>query len=138
MWLKVGGFALVAGFLGLLIWLYGGSRYKTGRADEAAAWQGEVAKAERRIADLRVANERLVAEGLSKYVERIEVIKPVAIRSKETVVRYAQTPAGAAQCLAPERVRGIEQDRAALFPALAQPASSGTPAVPADGAPQER
>jgi hypothetical protein len=135
---KIGGAAAALLAAYLLVTMYGGARYKSGKADEAAAWQKQVAAQERNMADLRAENERLGAAALNKYVERIETFKPVLVTNKETVTRYAQTPAGAVQCLSAERVLGITETRTALFPSFAKTPGQSDPALPPDSAAERR
>jgi hypothetical protein len=74
------------------------------------------------IADLRVANERKVTDATTRYVTTQERLQPIIIRSFEEARDYAQTPAGAVQCLAADRVRSIEESAAAL--GLSPPAAA--------------
>lgn len=131
MWLKIGGFALVAGLLGLLIFLYGGSRENIGRNKERAIWQGKVAEANAaRLAgyQLGIAQQR---EAETVYQRTIETkIVPVTRTIIERAAAYAQTPAGQLVCLAPDRVLALAEARSTLFPAPAPaPAGGGLAAL---------
>jgi hypothetical protein len=121
---KIGGIALACAAAFLLVRMYGGAREATGRHEEAAAWQAKVTEAER---------GRLVAfqQGLARrdqaetvYRETIRQLPPITNTIVERTTRYAETPAGAARCLEPDRVLGIEQVRGSLFPATAAPATA--------------
>jgi hypothetical protein len=120
------------GLAGFLLTRYGAAQRDAGKQEERVVWQDKVVAAERHIADLRAANERRVAAAQGKYVERIETFKPVLVTNKETVTRYAQTPAGAVQCLSAERVLGISETRAALFSSLAIAPGEGSATLPPD------
>jgi hypothetical protein len=128
MWLKVGGFALVAGLLGLLIWLYGGSKYKTGRADERTEWQAVVAKAEREKLAAYQQGVASVMGADARYIETVRTqIVPVTKTIIERSTAYAATPEGAAVCLPADRVSLLDATRGTLFPAPAAPAPDRTP-----------
>lgn len=106
---------MIAALAGFIITLYGKARFNAGILQERVAWTEIVAKAERKVADQRVATERRVVDAVERYAERVSSAEPLVVHSKETVTRYAQTPAGAVVCLAADRLLGIEADRAALF-----------------------
>lgn len=109
-WLKIGGAALIA----FAIWQYGNGRYADGRETERAKWEALAQDNAATIADLRVANAQREASAANAYAARLESMDPIIIRSTDTVTRYAQTPAGAAQCLAADRVLDIDATAAAL------------------------
>lgn len=131
MWTRILGGAGVLALALALAWLYGNARYDAGRSAgtvaEADKWRKKVDEQSAQIADLRVANERRVAQATGNFTERITEIQPVIVRSTETVTRYANTPVGAAQCLSADRVSGIDADAAALGlqPATAAPSGDG-------------
>lgn len=132
---KIGGaaVALVAAYF--LVTMYGRARYQEGRSVEAASWQGEATKAEQaKFAAYRLGlQQRDAAQTI--YRETITRLQPIEQRIIERTTDYARTPAGRALCLAADRVRGIEQTRAALFPATAAPDPGGAPrALPANAA----
>jgi len=126
MWFKIGGFALVAGLLGLLIWLYGGARYHAGEANERTKWEGKVAEAnaaQLKGYQLGIANQR---QAETVYQRTIETkLVPVTRTIIERAAAYAQTPDGQRVCLPPDRVLALTQARSALFPAPAPTAPSG-------------
>ncbi|MBY8826132.1 hypothetical protein [Sphingomonas colocasiae] len=117
MWAKLAAGAGILALAAFAIWMFGNARHDAGRLAEAAKWQAEVRVRDQRIADLRVENERRETASAVRYAERLAAIDPIILRSTERVIQYAQTPAGRAACLAADRVRGIEADAAALFPA---------------------
>lgn len=125
MWFKIGGGLLIAGLLGLLIWLYGGARYHAGQADERTVWQGKVAEANAaRLAGYQqgIALQR---EGETRYERTVtEKIVPVTRTIIERATAYAQTPAGQLVCLPADRVLALTEARSTLFPAPA-PATPG-------------
>lgn len=114
-----------------LAWMHGNARYDAGQSAEAAKWQAAIAAKERQIADLRVGQERRVADATAAFADRIMAMRPVIVRSTDTVTKYAQTPAGAALCLSADRVLGIDADAAALglySPGAAEGADRPVPA----------
>lgn len=125
---KLGGVALGCLAAWFLITQYGKARYGTGRADEASAWQAKVVEAER--GRLKAFQDGLAQRDRAEtiYRETIRTLPPITNTIVERATRYAETPAGAAMCLDPIRVLGIEQTRATLFPATAAPApTAGSP-----------
>lgn len=113
-----------------LAWMHGNARYDAGELAERANWKDVVAAKEREIADLRVGNEQRVAQAVVSYADKITAMKPIIVRSTDTVTRYAQTVAGAAQCLSSDRVLGIDADAAALGLRPPSPAGGGETGVP--------
>lgn len=136
---KIGGGLLVAGLLGLAIWLYGGARYAAGQSAgtsaERSLWQDKVVQAERDKLAAYQAGVRSVQTADARYVETIrEKVVPITKTIVERTTAYAATPDGASICLAPDRVRWLEQTRSALFPpAPAAPAGRTDAAVQGDG-----
>lgn len=132
----LGGAGAVALAL-VLIWLYGSARFDAGKFEgtlsESRKWQARVDQLTAQVADLRVANERKAAQAAGRYVETIQRIQPIVVRSSQEVRDYAETPAGAVVCLAADRVRGIDADAAALGLQAAPAADSGDAALPANG-----
>jgi hypothetical protein len=127
MWLKLGGGFLILAVIGLAIWLYGGARYKQGKADEAQAWTQKVVQAER---DKLAAYQAGVARGQAAEAGYHETIRERVVPITKTIIEraaaYAQTPDGSSLCLPAERVSWLEQTRSSLFPSAAPaPASSG-------------
>jgi len=126
-----GALALAA----FLVIMYGNSRAHGGELEERGKWQAAQLVAEKTNGDQRVANEQRVTAAVAGWAQRFADRQPIILRSHDTVTAYAQTPAGAALCLAPERVYGIDALDRALFPA-GTPAGAGAAAVPAPaGAP---
>lgn len=130
---KIGGVAIALVAAYFLVTMYGGARYDAGKADERTIWQAKVVEAERgKLAAFQagLAQQR-GAETI--YRETIRQLPPITNTIVERAVRYEQTPAGAAVCLDPVRVRLIAETRAALFPTAAPaPAGSGNGTMPSD------
>lgn len=106
-----------------LAWLYGAARHDTGELAERVKWKDVVAAKERELAALRIGNEQRVTAAVASFADKMTALQPVIVRSTDTVTKYAQTPAGAVECLSADRVHGIDADAAALglFPAPAAP-----------------
>lgn len=128
-WGRILGGAGVLALALALVWLYGNARYDAGKSvatlAEARKWQKTVDEQSARIADLRVANERKVAQATTRYVETREQLQPIIVKSNESVRDYANTPSGAVQCLSSDRVHGIDANAAALGLQPAAAAASG-------------
>lgn len=97
---------------------------------ERTAWTAEIERAERQRADIERQHADRITEATAAYADRLASRQPIIIRSTDTVRTYAQTDAGRARCLGPDRVRGIAEDRAALHSE-----EPGTPARGADAMP---
>lgn len=125
---KIGGGFLILAVIGLAIWLYGGARYKAGRADERTAWQGELVKAERAklAAYQQGVDSVLAADADYQEIVRTQIV-PVTKTIIERSTAYAATPEGAAVCLPADRVSLLVQTRGTLFPAAAAPAAGRSP-----------
>jgi hypothetical protein len=125
MWLKLGGGFLILAVIGLAIWLYGGARYKQGKADEAQAWTQKVVQAER---DKLAAYQAGIARGQAAEVGYHETIRERVVPITKTIIEraaaYAQTTDGSSLCLPAERVSWLEQTRSALLPPSPTPATS--------------
>lgn len=81
-----------------------------------------------------LANANRTTAAVATYADKTAALQPLIVRSTDTVTRYAETPAGRATCAAADRVSGIDQLDASLFPAAgaragAVPADTGTPAA---------
>jgi hypothetical protein len=137
MWTRILGGAGVLTLALALAWLYGNARYEAGKSAgklaEAGKWQKRVDEQSARIADLRVANERKVTGATVRYVKTREQIQPIIMQSNERVREYAATPSGAVQCLASDRVYGIDTNAAAL--GLQPAAASGDETLHSDADP---
>lgn len=92
------------------------------------------ANAERDAARTETAHVQRVAAAAASYADQAAARDPIIIRSTDTVRTYAQTDAGRARCLGPDRVRGIAEDRAALHPEDTGSPARGADAVPAGDA----
>lgn len=79
---------------------------------------------------------RALADASSNYATRLADSQPLILRSKDTVREFAQTDAGRVACLAPDRVRGIEDYDRALGDTAAASPSLGPVPDPAAPAPR--
>lgn len=120
-----GALALALG----LSWMHGNARYEAGRLAERSAWQKVAATKEAEITDLRISGERDRAAATKGFADALAAQEPIIIRSTDTVTRYELTPAGAALCLAADRVLGIDADAAALGLEAGPTAGNGNGAV---------
>lgn len=134
MWLKIGGGLMVLAVIGLVVWLYGGARYKQGKSDERTAWQAKVVEAERQKLVAYQAGVASVQRADANYIETIrEKVVPITKTIIERTAAYAATPEGAAICLLADRVSLLSETRSALFPTSAPSSTSGsTQVVPAE------
>lgn len=101
---------------------------------ERAAWTAEIERAARQRSEIERQHADRVTEAATTYADRLASRQPIIIRSTDTVRTYAQTDAGRARCLGPDRVRGIAEDRAALHPEEPGTAPRGADALPAGDA----
>lgn len=101
---------------------------------ERTAWTAEIERAERQRADIERQHADRITQATAAYADRLADRQPIIIRSTDTVRTYAQTDAGRARCLGPDRVRGIAEDRAALHPEEPAAAPRSADAVPAGDA----
>jgi len=111
-----------------LISAYGEARYQSGLAE------GQL----KQVPGILVANEKATRAGLDARDRIIAAdgtrdaelgrLLPEILSAQDKVATYAASTAGRADCLGPDRVRGIEADRLALFPAAA-PSQAGTGAA---------
>lgn len=88
----------------------------------------EKAKDEAASAEEKASFAEKGREAAQAYAKKIEDRQPIILHSKETVTRYAQTTDGNMPCLPSDRVRGIEEDRDALF----ANSKGGASSLPAD------
>jgi hypothetical protein len=114
MWLRIVAGAGALALAAFLIWVYGNARENAGELSERVKWQAASAVSARRIADLELQLANSVNEAQAAHIERTIRMEPVIVRSTNTIREIRTDPALAAICLAPERVRGIEGDAAAL------------------------
>ncbi len=134
MWWKLATGGVLIALAGFLIILYGKARYNAGQLQERVAWSEATARTAKQTAKREAAMSARVVDAVERYAERVSSAEPVVVRSKETVTRYAATPAGTVLCLAADRVLGIEADRAALFAGYPAAAQGGFATVPPDPA----
>lgn len=115
---------------GIAIWLYGNAREHGGKLEERVKWQELVRKRDREIADINAANAKRWSDAFVTYAGKENAIQPIIIQGQAAVREFAQTPAGAVQCLAADRVRGIEASAAQLGLDAPSAASGGNGALP--------
>jgi len=141
MWGKLLTVLVVTGIIGAVTFLgwrvvtaYGDARYAAGKDDAKLEQMPAIIAANEAAAKQAISGimDQLTAE--RAHSATVERLAGLIATQEEKVDAYAQTVAGRAACLAPDRVRGIEDDRAALFPpATAAPAAGGQPRpLPAD------
>jgi hypothetical protein len=92
--------------------------------------QAELASRDRDAAIAAKANADRARQAAEGDATRLAAMQPLIVRSTDTVRTYAETPDGRAACLAPDRVRGLDDLDASIHAASAAPAGEG--AVPAD------
>lgn len=114
----------IIALLSFLLWLYGHSKYLEGRNEERAKWEAAQQVADKEILRLNVALVTSQLTAMTSYQEKLSAQEPIILHDRQTIERFAATPAGAVQCLDPDRVRGIED--AAAERGLAHPASTGS------------
>lgn len=120
-----------------LIEAYGDARYRNGVADGQLKQLPGVIAANQQAAQAGLdARDRVIAADGARDAVLGRLI-PQILSAQDKVTAYAASAAGRADCLGPDRVRGIEADRLALFPAATpDPADGGTTgSVPADPTP---
>jgi len=136
--LMIGAVALLTAALfaylgGRLIDAYGEARYQSGLAEGQLKQMPDVLAANQKVAQAGFdARDRVIAADGARDAELGRLI-PQILSAQDRVSAYAASAAGRAGCLGPDRVRGIEDDRAALFPASAAdaPGRRGTGPLPA-------
>lgn len=130
--------AALFAFLGdRLITAYGEARYQSGLANGQLKQMPNILAASQRATQAGLdARDRVIAADNARDTT-LGRLFPQILLAQDKVTAYAASAAGRADCLGPDRVRGIETDRLALFPAAApDPAAGGaTGSVSADGAP---
>jgi hypothetical protein len=134
---KILGIGLGLALIALAIWQYGNSRYDKGHTDAELTYVKANSAAsiayERRINDIQNGWWQRYSTAQQTFADNQQRQDPIILRSTEKVIQYAQTDAGRVNCLASDRVQGINLDRAALFAPADTTASTGsTPAVPAN------
>lgn len=95
------------------------SKIADSRDKQIAAMQLEASKQS-------AANDKRLSDASIAYAARLAAVEPVIVHSTNTVREYAQTPAGGALCLAPDRVRGIDDLDRSLADIAATSESAGT------------
>jgi hypothetical protein len=82
---------------------------------ERAECARDKALAGEQAAKTEAANANRKSAAVETHERTTLQMQPIILSSKEAANAYAQTPAGRAPCLDPERVRAILDTRAALF-----------------------
>ena len=85
----------------------------------------DVGAAQLGAAQAEIANGKTTLAAVSTYADKTAALQPIVVRSTDTVTRYAETPAGRALCLAPDRVSGLDQLDRELFPTTAPGEGAG-------------
>ena len=115
---------------------YGEARYQSGLAEgQLKQMPGIIAANISAVQAGLDARDRVIAADGRRDAELGRLL-PQILSAQDKVTAYAASAAGRAACLGSDRVRGIETDRTALFPA-ATPGSTGsssTGPVPPDAA----
>jgi len=116
---------------------YGEARYQSGLADGQLKQMPVILAANEKVTQTALdARDRIIAADGTRDAELGRLL-PEILSAQDKVTTYAASTAGRADCLGPDRVRGIEADRLALFPAPT-PSEAGSDAarpVPTDAAP---
>jgi len=119
-----------------LIQAYGEARYQGGLADGQLRQVPAILAANDKAAQAALdARDRVIAADDTRDTTLWRLI-PQILSAQDKVTAYAASAAGRADCLGPDRVRGIEADRATLFgaPPASRPGGSAAGPVPADAA----
>lgn len=104
----IGSGAVASLLIAALSWAWARAE-DSGFAKAQILWEQRVADAERSNLQLQSRIEGRTIAALDSYIRGQAEIRPIEAVSREKVILYAQTSAGRQPCLAPERVRGIEQ-----------------------------
>jgi len=113
---------------------YGDARYQGGLADGQLKQVPGILAANARAAQAGLdARDRVIAADGTRDAELGRLL-PQILSAQDKVTAYAASAAGRAVCLGPDRVRDIETDRSALFPAAVPDPAHGRQAgsMPAD------
>jgi hypothetical protein len=118
--------AALCAYLGhVLIAGYGTARYRQGLAEARAERLPQILSANRAATKAALdARDRLIAAEAAR-ADQAARLTALIRRSDEEVGAYETSDAGRAGCLDAGRVRAIEANRAALFPAIPAPETSG-------------
>lgn len=85
----------------------------------------DIGAAQLGAAKAETASTKTLLSAVQTFADRTAALKPLVVRSTDTVTRYAETPAGRASCLAADRVSGIDELDASLWPAAAADPGQG-------------
>jgi len=139
MWSKI--VASAAGLLAMalavflclrLVTAYGDARRAAGRAEAEVAQLPAILAANAAAARAEIRGRDNVLAADQRSADELARILPLVLAANEKVSSYAQTATGRIPCLDADRVRGIETDRAALFPTARDTPEGFAGPVPAD------
>ena len=124
-------FALAA-FLGhALIRAYGAAERGAGRAEAEAAQLPAILATHEAAAHADLTARAKIIASQQNSADELARILPLIVAANDKVTTYAKSDAGRAPCLSADRVRGIEADRAALFPTSRDLAGDNAGPLPA-------
>lgn len=109
---------------------FGDARYAQGKADAQVAQIPAIRAADTRAMRIAIDGRDRVIATQNVNMSELGRLSALALAANDKVTAYAPTTAGMAACLGPERVRGIEADRAALFPPAASAQAAGAASGP--------
>lgn len=109
---------------------YGATEHEAGRLEERLISQEANRKAEHAGFQTALAGKDQLIAAITNWGERAAALEPIIIRATDKVTEYAKSPEGARTCLSAERVRSIEEDRAALSAAAARDPGQGAGTLP--------
>lgn len=128
LWKLLAG-AVVIALAGLFLLSFGNAKYQSGELAERVKWKDVSLQHQKEVEKLELENAGKLTTAVETYADRLAATQPIILHDKETVDHYAQTDAGRIMCLAPERLLGIEQDRATNFPGYNFSSGKGAGAV---------
>ena len=121
---------LVLAVIAFIVTRYGNAREESGRASERLIQQEANRKTEHAASIRALADKDQLIAAITNWGERASALEPIIVRATDKVTEYARTSEGAHTCLSAERVRSIEQDRAALSAAAASNPGQGAGTLP--------
>lgn len=116
MWWKILAGVVVIALAGLFLLTFGNAKYQSGELAERVKWKDVSLQHQKDMEKLELENAGRLTAAAETYADRLAATQPIVLHDKETVDHYAQTDAGRVLCLKPDRLLGIEQDRATNFP----------------------
>lgn len=107
--------ALIAFLAGLFLVIRGErDAARQALSTEQTERRAERDRADRDRADQERGFAQRQASGISLFADRLAAREPIIVHSTNTVREYAQTDAGRARCLGPDRVRALDTYLSAL------------------------